>query len=70
MNNKFGMDQEIGGKWTLNSNSLYDKNGTAFKVINLMNKDTYDLNVTAYEEIAPIRLTTSFAGKIILIVTD
>jgi hypothetical protein len=69
MNNKFGMDQEIGGKWTLNSNSLYDKNGTAFKVIDLMNKDTYDLNVTAYEEIAPIRLTTSFAGKIILIVT-
>lgn len=61
-NNAFGLDMWIGGKWTLNRAGLFDKNGTNFSPLDLMDPITYDLNQTAYDEIKPIRLTTSFAG--------
>ncbi len=57
------MDTKLGDSWTLNTPSLFDKNGTSFRGLALMDRVSYDLNQTAYDQIKPIRITTSFAGN-------
>lgn len=63
--NTFGMDSKLGSKWTLNVASLFDRNGKRVNPVTLMDETTYNLNQTAYDEVYPIYITSSFASKTI-----
>ena len=59
----FGMDSSLRshGLPVLNTGSLFNKNGTAINALSLYNHTTYDINLQAYNENAPIYITTLFS---------
>jgi hypothetical protein len=75
--NYFGMDRELGQtnitvatdlKWksyTLNTPGTFDRHGRPLSPITVMNttSPSYDLNMTAYDEVRPIQISTQFAGE-------
>jgi hypothetical protein len=64
VNNHFGADTLLGnGEWQLNLPNLFNRTGNIIKPITLMDRNTYDLNVPAYNANAPIYISTLFASK-------
>ena len=61
--NAFGMDQSlnVNGEPTLNTGSLFNRNGTQLAAVSLYNTTTFDLNEEAYQKQSPIYITSFFA---------
>lgn len=59
----FGMDSSLMSNKlpVLNTGSLFNRNGTAITPSRIYNQTTFDINLKAYNDNAPIYITTFFA---------